>query len=566
MTSLLHDLRIAVRSLGRNPGFSAVVVLALALGLGVNIGVFGVVDVLLMRPLRVFQPDRLAAVFMGPASEPRAWGRLSYLDYQRLREEREIFSGVVASARDQWVFNDGQARGGRGADADLSAGEYLNSEAFDVLGVHPVVGRGFTLDEDRPGGPPVILLSHRLWRTRFHSDPGVVGRKVYLNAGVLTVVGVLPASFQGVQPLLFAREGIGYWLPLGQRGTQSGLAADWISDRTQRQLTVVGRLQPGVSLQQARARVALLGQTQAREFAATNAGLRMDVASEIEGRHGELYDAVKLGSWMALAVALLVLIICCANVANLMLARTARRSRELGIRIALGASRARLIRLLLTESMVLSLLGGGLGLLLAFWFGDLLLVFLPSLPFELAFNLDPDPTIIGWALGSALLAGLGFGILPAWRAARGPLMAALKTDLRTEGHSLRRLGLRQLLVVAQLAVSLVVVASGGLFLRSLFKMETIDPGYRADLLVSATVNPGLFTDDPVVVRTFFDQLIPRLEQLPGAASVSATLYMPLVNPLGTCGPLIKEGDPAPPLNQGKPVIYSVVSARYFDTV
>jgi putative ABC transport system permease protein len=344
------------------------------------------------------------------------------------------------------------------------------------------------------------------------------------------------------------------------------LPASWITDHTHRQLSVLGRLQRGVTLAQARARGDLLSQTLAREFPATNAGLRINVTGELEGRHGPYYGTVKLAAGLALAVAALVLVICCANVANLVLARTARRGRELGIRLALGASRSRMIRLLLTESLLLSLLAGVLGLGLAFWFGDLLLVFLPSLSFEASLSLDPDLPTVAWALTAALLAGIGFGLLPAWRASRGPLMVTLKTDVRTEGHGLRRPGLRQMLVVAQLAISLVVVSAGGLFLRSLRQVESIDPGYQPQHLVSAIINPGLFTDDPAVVRRFWDQLMPRLEQLPGAASVSGTLYMPLVNPNGACGPIIRDGDPPPPPNQGRPVVYSVIAPGYFQTM
>jgi predicted permease len=568
MTSLWNDLRVAARSLLKNPGFTAVVVVALALGLGVNVGVFGIVNELLLRPLPVAQPERLAAVFLGPVTEPHAWGGLSYPEAKALGEEHELYSGLVATSRDQWVFNDGQARGGRVTEApDLSTGEYLNHEAFAVLAVRPALGRAFTAQEDRPGGDPVIILSHKLWRTRFRSDPTVVGRKVYLNAGALTVVGVMPPSFQGVQPLLFTKEGIQYWVPLGQRGKMSGLADSWITDRTHRQLKVLGRLQPGVTLAQAQARGDLLVQALARELPATNAGLKMNVTGEVEGRFGEYFAGVKVAVALALAVAGLVLVICCANVANLVLARTARRGRELGVRLALGAGRARLIRLLLSESLLLALVGAVLGVGLAFWFGDLLAVFLPPLPVELTFNLDLDPRVVAWGLGVAVLSGLGFGILPAWRASGGSLMAVLKTDLRTEGHRLRRPGLRQLLVIAQLAISLVVVVAGGLCLRSLRQMETIDPGYRADLLVSANMNPGLFTDDPVVVRRFYDELFRRLEHLPGLASVSATTYMPLVNAQGECGPIIKEGDPPPPPNQGgRPAIYSVISPRYFETM
>jgi putative ABC transport system permease protein len=567
MSTLVNDLKIAVRSLAKNPGFTAVVVVALALGVAVNVGVFGIVNELLFRPLAVNHPEELALVFTHPQSAPRDWALLSHPEYQRVREERQVFSGVLATAIDAWVFDPGQAAGGRSKETPRGSwGEYLGSDAFTILGLRPVLGRAFTPDEDRPGGAPVIMLSYRSWRTRFHADPAVLGRKVYLNTGALTVVGVMPPDFAGLQPLLFSKEGLEYWLPLGQRGTLSDLTPDWMNDRNRRQLKVLGRLRPGVTVAQAQARADLLATTLAREFPVSNADLRLHIAPEIEGRYGAYHDIAALASALAVAVAGLVLVICCANVANLLLARIARRGRELAIRVALGASRARLARLLLTESLLLAALGGGLGLGLAFWFGDALAVFLPPLPDGATLNVDSDSRVVAWGLAATVLAGLGFGILPAWRASRGSLTSALKTDLRSEGYRLRRPGLRQALVIAQLAISVVVIVAGGLFLRTLKKMEGIDPGYRQDRLVSSVVDPGLFTDDSGGMRTFFDQLTRRLEQVPGVASVSATLYMPLVNAQGACGPIIKEGDPAPRPNQSQAAVYSVVSPHYFSTM
>ena len=567
MTALEHDVRVGLRALARNPAFTAVVVIALALGLGVSTAVFGTVSMLLLRPLPVANPERLAWVFMGPRHEPQGWAGLSYPDSQSLRQERELFSGVVASALETWVLGDGRTGPARGGERpELSLGEYLNGDAFEQLGVHALLGRTFGPAEDRPGAERVLLLSERAWRRRFGADPSVVGRKVYVGAAPATVLGVMPASFPGVSQLPILVAGIECWVPMAQRTRMSGLPDNWLTDRGRREVRVLGRLQPGITRTQAQTRVDLLAQVASRDFPATHADMRMYVAPEIEGRYGPVYATVKLCCQLAMLVAGLVLVICCANVANLLLARAARRAREMGIRLALGSGRARVVRQLLTESLLLAVLGGGLGLVLAFWFGDLVLALMPPLPYPIKLDLDLDVRTVTWVGGATLLAGLAFGALPAWRASSGHLMTVLKTDLRTEGHRLRRPGLRQALVIAQLAVSIVVVACGGLFLRSLAKVESIDPGYQTETLVSALVNPSIFTEDEVRIRTFFDDLLRALEKRPGVRSVSATLNMPLVNTQGACGPIIREGDAPPPPNQTRPVSYSVISGRYFETM
>jgi predicted permease len=566
MTTLWQDLRFGARTLTKSPGLTLVIVVALALGLGVNMAVFGLVDSFLIRPPRVAHPEQLAWVFMGPRDEPHVWGGLSYPDVERLRQQQDVFSDVLATTSDWWVFSEGQGHRAHGGEAvDLSRGELASGNAFQLLGVHAALGRTFTQQDDRPGAPPVIVLSDSLWRRQFGADPGVLGRKVYLNTAALTVVGVLPPSFTGVLRQELDTP-ISYWVPLAHWSWLSGVDVGWMASHETRELHMLARLQPGSSLAQAQAHLDVIGQALASEFPASNRGTRLAIVSEVEGRYGESYSSLQLSCALALLVAGLVLVICCANIANLLLARALKRNRELGIRLALGAGRARIVRQLLTESMLLAVLGGGLGLGLAFWFGDLLLALLPPTPYDRTVTFEPDVRTLGWAVAATLVAGLGFGAFPAWRASRGSLMTTIKTDARTEGHRLRRPGLRQVLVIAQLAISIVVVASGGLFLRSLDKLAAIDPGYRTENLVSGLVNPGLFTEDPTAVKRFFDELTRRLEQLPGVRSVSSSLYMPLVNVQGSTGPLIKDGDPPPRPNETEPIFYSVIAAKYFETM
>jgi predicted permease len=566
MTTLWHDLRFAARTLLKSPGFTLVIVVALALGLGVNIAVFGIVNAFLIRPLEVEHPERLGWVFTGPRNEPHVWDGLSYPQFQRLRQQKDLFADAIGSAEDSWVFGNGESHPTRGGEPiDLSFGELASGNAFRVLGVRAALGRTFGEEDDRAGAPPVIVISDTLWRRQFHADPDVIGRKVFLNTVPLTVIGVLPPSFTGIRRSALGTADL-YWVPLAHWNLLSGVDAGWMQDHAMHDLRVLARLQPGLTLAQAQPHLDVIARTLAGEFPASYAGTRLAIVSEAEGRYGDGYRGVQLSCVLALLVAGLVLLICCANVANLLLARAAKRHRELGIRLALGAGRLRIVRQLLTESVLLALIGGGLGLVLAFWFGDFLLAVLPPMPYDPKVSFEPDARTIAWAIAATLLAGLGFGAFPAWRASRGSLMTVIKTDVRTEGHGLRRPGLRQALVIAQLAISIVVVASGGLFLRSLDKLEKIDPGYRTDSLVSGLVNPGLFIEDEAAVQRFFDELVRRLERLPGAQSVSASLYMPLVNVQGAAGPLIKDGDPPPPPNQSLPTFYSVISAKYFETM
>jgi putative ABC transport system permease protein len=560
--SIVRDLRFAVRMLRKQPGFAAFVVIALGLGLGVSTSVFSSVNVLLLRPLAVKDPQQLSAVFFGPSDAPRVWGNFSYPDYADLLQGNQIFSGVIASGLGSGAFSTGDVhQAGNAERAETPFFEWVSDNYFDVLGVPPLLGRTFTKSEGAiPGAQQVIVIGHALWQRRFHADPGILGRKVYLNMMPVTIIGVMPPTFGP-----FRADIVDYWVPLGLR-SPIGFGDGWITDHTQRDLRVLVRLRPGVTAGQAEARMNVFVRNLAAQYPATNANTKVNVVSEIEGRYRSNFGGVKLGATMALVISGLVLLISCANVANLLLARATARTRELAIRVALGASRGRIVRQLLTESILLGLLGGGLGLLFAFWFGDLLRALLPPVQFQFTMELEPELRTYGWALAASLLAGLASGAFPAWRSSRVDVTSAMKTDTGAEGQALRRAGLRQLLVVGQLAISVMVVVSGGLFLRSLQRLGAIDPGIRTDNLISAELDPGLFDYNEAQIRQFFSELTWQIERLPGVRSVSSAMFAPLIEDVGSCGPIVKEGD-APPLpNQWKPVLYSIVHAKYFETI
>jgi predicted permease len=560
MMSLLRDLRFALRMLRKRPGFTAVMVIALALGIGLCTSIFGVVDEVILRPASAKNPQELAAVEMGPEDSPRVWGSLSYADYVDLQRDGEAFSGLAASVFDTPALNNGEAhRAGDTERAELVPSLWVSGNFFDVLGTAPLLGRTFSAEEGAvPASAMTVVISYELWKRRFGGDPSVVGRRLYLNTTPATVIGVMPRSFRVAIP-------VALWVPLGAR-IAFGYGDGWITDRTQRELFVIGRLRPDIGFAQAEARLNLLARGMAAEHPATNARTRFAVISEVEGRYRERFSAIKMSCSFALLVAGLVLLISCANVANLLLARTTGRSRELGIRVALGAGRGRLARQLLTESVLVATLGGGLGLLFALWFGDLLKAFLPAMPFQFPFEFQLDPMTLVCVTAVSLLAGLFSGLLPAWRASRADIVSALKTDTAAEGQSLRRAGARQALVIAQLAVSVVVVVASGLLLRSLGRLASMDPGFRVERLATALVDPGLFSDDPAQVRSYFAELTERLERLPGVQSVSSALSMPLINTQLSGGPAVREGDVPPRPNEWKPVPYSIVYPRYFETI
>ncbi|MGH2779910.1 MAG: ABC transporter permease [Thermoleophilaceae bacterium] len=546
MGHLIQDLRYAVRSLRKTPGFTVVAILTLALGIGANAAIFTVLDRALLRPLPVEEPDRLVVLSTLREGGDRNMN-FSYPAYHDYREGSEVFSGLIAFApRPFTLATDGAAERVEGV---MVSGNY-----FDVLGVEPRHGRAFLTDEGRA---PVAVLSHGLWQRRFGADAGVVGRTVTLNDQPFTVVGVAPEGFRGL------RRGAApdLWLPVGMQPllAQGG---DFLSMRNVNWLYLMGRLEPGVTLEQARTSLSLLFQRLDEENPSGELGIGL--ASGAQGLTGDLLDYER-PLFLLMAMVGIVLLIACTNVANLLLARAARRRKEIAMRLSLGASSARLVRQLLTESLVLAALGGAAGLLLALWAADLLLGFAPATGASLAFEVAPDTRVLGFTVAIVLLTALVFGLVPALQASRLDMIPALENDAASAGEGGRRLGLRGTLVVGQVALSLVLLIGAGLFVRSLRNLQEVDLGFEARNVLLSSLELNGEEYDEARGTAFYEEILQRVEALPGVRSASlATTVTP--SPFGSNfgGATLEGYQPAP----DEEISFDVnrVGPEYFETL
>ncbi|HEV3469198.1 MAG TPA: ABC transporter permease [Pyrinomonadaceae bacterium] len=560
MTSFLKDVRYGVRMLLKTPGLTAVAVLTLALGIGANSAIFSAVSAFILRPLPVEDPGALVRVFEteGPGGgHGDLSNNFSYPDYADYRDQSgAAFEGLALHRLEKAALSAEDQN-------DLVWGELVSGNFFDVLRVRPALGRGFTPDENQtPGARPVVVVSHQLWRNRFRSDPGIVGRAVTLNGQPFTVVGVAPREFTGAKFGL----AMDFWVPamMQQQVTREDL---WIDDRGDHRFEMIGRLRDGVTTEQAEAALTAVAGRLAEVYPDQRArATRVVLRPEIEGRYEEAAGTIKLGSAVALGAVGLILLIACANVANLLLARGAARRREIGIRIALGASRGRVVRQLLTESVLLSTFAGAAGLLLAFWATDLMLALIPALPYTIVLDFTPDSRALLFTLAVSVLTGVVFGLAPAWQASRPDIVPVLKNETVALSTGGRRLSLRNALVVLQVALSLVVLVVGGLLVKSFWRAQSIDPGFHTERGLSMSLNPGLLGYDEERGKEFFRRLGERVRALPGVESATFARYLPLGDSSSSTGPVIAEGQPAPPPGQGLSVLYNIVAERHFETL
>ncbi len=524
METLLQDMRFGARTLAKNPGFTLVVTLTLALGIGANTAIFSFVNAVLLRTPPVAEPERLVYVFGGTKTSP--YSVSSYPDYVDYRDRNNVFSDLIAYSPITLSLNSGEQ-------VDTVTGLIVTGNYFDALGVRPRVGRAFMPEEDAtPGSHPVAVISHGLWQSRFGADPGVVGRKLLLNGQQFTVVGVVPAEFNGAD----AGRTSDIYVPMAMqalvrppRGGYSGeMNPDLLARRGSRWLDIVGRLKPGVTEEQAQAAVGTVAAQLSQTFQDTNREQVATVSPLAKGdpeQRGTLLSVAGL----LLAVVGLVLLIACANVANLLLARAASRRKEISIRLALGASRWRLVRQLLTESLLLSLLGGAGGLLLGVWLVKTMRTYSPPANFlPVAFDFSLDGNVLGFTLLLSILTGLLFGIAPALQASKPDLVVSLKDETAlVPGASARRFTLRDLLVVAQVALSLVLLISAGLFLRSLRNAQGIDPGFEPRHVMTMPLNINLLRYTKTQGQDFYRQVLERVQALPGVQSATLTRTPPL---------------------------------------
>ena len=542
MTTLPKDVAYAARILRRSPGFTLTAVLTLALGIGANTAIFSVVNATLLRPLPFPHAERLVVLqnqYKAIGMDAAAASVADYIDY---RKQRHLFSEVAAV--DTGDFNlTGADRPERLQCGVTTAG------LFAVLGVRPILGRTFTYEEDRPGNNQVVLLTDGLWKRRFGGDPGVLGRTIHLNGKPYTVVGIVPSILQWFAPL-------DAWIPSGFTPEQMSPAK-----RTNQFLFILARLQPDVSLARARAGMAAFGRVLAKNFPddyppSVGWAIRVDSLDEL------LIGDVRGALLVLLAAVGFVLLIACANVANLSIARASGRMRELSIRAALGAARWRIARQLLTESVMLGVLGGAAGALLGSWGVSLLVAGGPQqLP-----RLDEvsiDGRVLAFTAAIALLTGLLFGLAPVMQVAAGNLHGLLKMGARGAGGSLRRHRTRSALVVVEVATSLVLLVAAGLLLRSFASLQKVDPGFRAQnvLTFGVSLPPGRYST-PAQTSGFFSALLERVTALPGVSTAGAVNPLPFSGD-NRSGSFTIEGHVVPQGGAGPHADQRVVSPGYF---
>lgn len=509
-----QDLLYALRTFGKNPGFTAVVVASIAIGIAANTTVFSIVNGLLFGSLPVHEPARLVSFNGGNTNSWR-----NYIDFRD--GATNVFEGVSAH------FPVAPASvGGRG-EPERIWGQLVTANYFDVVGAPVTLGRGFLPHEDEaPGRNPVVVLSHALWTRRFGAEPSIVGQDVVLNGSRYRVVGVTARGFHGSDRGLISE----FWAPLSMLGQ---LAPDMSrermkldSSRTSHWLVVNARLRPGVSLEQATAAVNVIQGRIDEELKREKARRKPLVLSQAGGLIDGLGTKLVPLLVVMMIVVALVLTIACANVANVLLARATARQKEIGIRLAVGAPRGRLLRQLLTESLLLSFAGAAVGFVLAWWAAASVAAFRLPLPIPIVFDFSPDWRVFAFTAGLAVISAILFGLAPALRATRPDVVTAIKNDTAALGTT-RRFGLRNGLVVLQVALSIVLLVGATLFLRSLGNATSIDTGMRADGVLLMAFDPKLNGYSPERTRETLAQLRTRVESLPGVTSVSFLDSIPL---------------------------------------
>ena len=552
LDALLQDVRYALRTMRRAPGFTAIAVGSSAIGIGACSLIFAIVNFAILRPLPVADPGRLLSLSERDGRSGEAGSSLSYPDFRDLRQAR-AFEGLAASKSML------PASIGSSGDPQRHWGALVTANYFAVVKPGFAAGRGFDPSrDDTPGEPPVVVLSHELWRTRFAGDPGIVGRTVSINKRAATVVGVTQAGFRGTDVGLASE----FWIPfsmIDEIGPRSGAIA---ANRTRYWLDAVGRLRPGVDVQAARAELDVIARTLNTTHARDESrGFHLEQAGQINPALRRM--ALTLFS-LLLGATLLVLLTACANVANLLLGRASARRQEIAARMALGASRGRLVRQLLTESLVLALLGGAGGWIVAAYGASLTgLVRIPlGWPLDLSFSLDYR--VLLFCAGLSIVTGVLFGLVPALRATRPDLVTDLKSDPRVMARA-HRFGLRNGLVVAQVAICTLLLLCTGLFLRSLQSARGIDIGVSNRNLLLLAFEPALDHRPDPQARQLLREILDQAHVVPGVESATLTTGVPLTFIIDNSRFRSEESAADPNSPRTGADIYSI-GPRYFETL
>ena len=535
MNTLWQDLRYAGRLLTKRPGFTAVAVLTLALGIGGNTAIFSVVNAVLLRPLPFKEPAQLIRIW--ETFYPSGWGSVSVPNLKDWREQNDVFTGLAAFQTGSFAL--------QGSDyAERVSSANVSADFFDLLGVPPQSGRTFSEGEDQSGREHVVVLSDQLWKRSFGGDQGIVGQSLILSGEKYTIIGIMPPGFRYPSRLTEL------WVPLVP-------SANLVANRGNHWLQVLGRLKPAVTIDQAREQMVSIAARLEHQYPDAQARRSVRLLPLQE----ETVRNVRPALLLMLGAVAFVLLIACTNIANLLLARATGRGREIAIRSALGAGRGALIRQFLTESVLLSVLGGAVGLVLAKWGLDVLVALAAgSLP--RAHEVGMDGRVLGFTMLLSIVTGVVFGLAPAIQASKTDVQQALKEG-GSAGGGFERNWLRSLLVVMEVTAALVLLVGAGLLIRSFARLQDTDAGLRPENVLTASLAlPPAKYNTPQTVRAFYDQLLERISALPGVEACGAINMLPLQQ-WGTNGPIQIEGHEPYPAGQAPIAEYRTASPDYF---
>jgi len=541
LDDLWQDLRYGLRMLLKNPGFTAVAVIALALGIGANSAIFSVVNTVLLRPLPYKVPEQLVMVWEENSKQGFPKDTPSPANYIDWRDQNHVFEAMAAMTEISFNLT------GAG-DPERIDGQRVSASLFLLLGVEPQLGRAFRPEEDKPDANHVVMMSYGLWQRRFGGDPGIIGKPINLNGESFTVVGVMPQGFQ------FPTRNDQLWIPIAFDAKEAG-------NRGSHYLEVIARIKPGTTLQQAQIEMTTIAARPQQKYPATNTS----IGAVVTPLHEQVVGKIKPALLVLLGAVAFVLLIACANVANLLLARAAVRQKEIALRLALGAGRARLIRQFLTESVLLASLGGGVGLLLAIGGLDVLKRFIPP-NISQAQAIAIDGKVLIFTVLVSLVTGLIFGVAPALQASNFNLNDSLKEGGRDSAASSRGNRIRGLLVIGEVAVSFLLLIGAGLLINSFLHLRNVDPGFRTDhVLTMRIVLPEVRYPDRTRRAPFYDELIRRVEALPGVTAAAVVTDVPLTSSGDSVGVSI-EGRPDPAPDRVPIVVTRMISPHYFKTM
>ncbi|MGA7925725.1 MAG: ABC transporter permease [Candidatus Sulfotelmatobacter sp.] len=542
LQSLLQDLRYAIRQLRKSPGFTSVALFTLALGIGANTSIFSAVNAVLLRPLPYRDPNRLVYIWSAEKARGINQSTVSIPDFRDWQQQNHVFAGMTALFASTFNFS--------GANEPLQVnGWTVATNFFDVLGARPQLGRTFVPDEEQWGKHRVAILSHTLWMSSFGGNASVLGKEVTVDAEPFTIIGVMPAEFSS------PHSEVQLWVPMSP---PPGMTIN----RDQRFMRVIARLKPGVTAQRAQVEMETLTHRLEQEYPEDRGATAYLVPAE-----QQIVGAIRPALLVLLGAVSFVLLLACTNLASLLLARSAGRAKEFAVRMALGASRGRLIGQLVTESLLLALLGGALGVLLAGW-GTALLRMLAAKDVPRAQDIHIDVGVLAFALALSLLTGLAFGLIPAFESSKGHVNEPLKEGGRGVGQGMRARRVRDLLVVSETALALVLLVGAGLLINTFHHLRSVNGGFNPERVLTAEVSlPSSKYRENQQSVSFFQQLLERVRKLPGVKFAGATLTLPLGGGGRYWMGLEIEGRPAAQTREDVPIVaFFQVTPGYFQAM